>query len=248
METGALKARLVQRVICIVLAASMASAPSLNLLAEVKQVAVQKPGSERRAPAGMIDTTYVTPGAVVMAVVRPAQLMKSKAGEMLPVEVATAAGLKYLGIDPANVEEATGFADASNPMVPNYGLTLKFLQPLTGLKLAPEVRGHTQPDKLNGKSYLKSQQAELPSFYAPDKSTLVIAPDQTLRQLVENPPKAKSSLLIDRVHKAAGGSDLYVVVDIATLRPFIQMGLAAEQLPPEVKPFTDSVNSFPRPS
>ena len=60
---------------------------------------------------------------------------------MLPVEVATAAGLKYLGIDPADVEEATGFVDASNPMVPNYGLTLKFVQPQTGLKLPKETRG-----------------------------------------------------------------------------------------------------------
>ena len=161
---------------------------------------------------------------------------------MLPVEVATAAGLKYLGIDPADVEEATGFVDASNPMVPNYGLTLKFVQPKSGLKLPKELRGHTQPDKLNGKSYLKSQQAELPSFYTPDKSTLVIAPDQTLRKLVENPPKNKTSALIDRVHKVAGGNDLYVAVDLATIRPLIQMGIAGEQLPPEAKPFTDSVN------
>ena len=49
----------------------------------------------------MIDTTYIAPGAVALVVLRPAQLMKSSMGEMLPVEVATAAGLKYLGIDPA---------------------------------------------------------------------------------------------------------------------------------------------------
>src|SRR5262249_11511918 len=83
---------------------------------------------------------------------------------------------------------------------------------------------------------------ELPSFYATDKSTLIIAPDATLRQLVESPPKVKSSLLIDRVSKVAGGNDLYVAVDIATIRPFIQMGLAGERLPPEAKPFADSVN------
>jgi hypothetical protein len=127
-------------------------------------------------------------------------------------------------------------------MAPNYGLTLKFSQPLTGLKLPQEIRAHTQPDKLNGKTYLKSQQAELPSFYAADKSTLIIAPDQTLRQLVANPPKAKTSLLIDRVKKVASGSDLYVVVDLTTLRPFMQMGLAAAPLPPDARPFADAVN------
>src|SRR4051794_33307867 len=212
MGLCALKAGFVQRTICVVLAASMALSPSMNLLAQTSAATQPAVPAQAAAPSNTIDTTYITPGAVALVVLRPAQLMKSKAGEMLPVEVATAAGLKYLGIDPANVEEATGFLDASNPMAPNYGLTLKFVQPLTGLKLSPEVRAHTQPDKLNGKSYLKSRQAELPSFYAPDKSTLVIAPDETLRQLVENPPKAKTSLLIDRVQKVAGGSDLYLVV------------------------------------
>src|SRR5215213_7598208 len=231
-----------RRFICLVLAVSMATAPSMNLLAETTgaQPAANQP--KGAAPGGMIDTTYVTPGAVALVVLRPAQLMKSNTAAMLPVEVATAAGLKYLGIDPANVEEATGFLDAANPMAPNYGLTLKFSQPLTGLKLPQEIRAHTQPDKLNGKTYLKSQQAELPSFYAADKSTLIIAPDQTLRQLVENQPKPKTSLLIDRVKTVTGGSDFYVVVDIATLRPIMQMGLAAAQLPPDAKPFAEAVN------
>src|SRR4051812_21507814 len=241
MATCVIKAGFVRQAICIFLAALMASAPSVNLIAETN--AGQRTDGQAKPPAPLtsIDTTYLTPGAVVMAVVRPAQLMKSKAGEMLPVEVATAAGLKYLGIDPVNVEEATGFLDASNPMMPNYGLTLKFAQPQTGLKLPQELREHTKPDKLNGKRYLKSQQPELPSFYTPDSRTLIVAPDQTLRQLVEKPQKTKSSLLIDRVQKAAGGSDLYLVVDLATLRPLIQMGLAGEQIPPEAKPFTDMV-------
>src|SRR4051794_29197968 len=110
-----LKASLAQRFICIVLSASMASAPSMNLLAETNPSSPAAVKSKLDAPASSIDTTYITPGAVVMAVVRPAQLMKSKGGEMLPLEVATAAGLKYLGIDPASVEEAVGFLDSSNP-------------------------------------------------------------------------------------------------------------------------------------
>lgn len=242
MATCSQKSGHLRRLISVALAASMASGPSMNLLAETTSAPPPASQPKVAAPGGTIDTTYVTPGAVALAVVRPAQLMKSKLGETLPVEVATAAGLKYLGIDPANVEEATGFLDASNPMAPNYGLTLKFAQPLTGLKLPQEIRAHTQPDKLNGKTYLKSQQAELPSFYAPDKRTLVIAPEQTLRQLVANPPKAKTSLLIDRIQKVTAGSDLYVLVDLATLRPYIQMGLAAAQLPPDARPFAEAAN------
>jgi hypothetical protein len=87
MAICSLKRGRARRLICIVLAASMASAPTMNLLAET--TATQPPATQPKvvAPGGMIDTTYVTPGAVVMAVVRPAQLMKSKMGEVLPVEV-----------------------------------------------------------------------------------------------------------------------------------------------------------------
>src|SRR4051812_43591578 len=103
MAICSVKAGSAQRVICFALAALMASTPSMNLLAET--TGAQPPASQPKtaAPGGMIDTTYVTPGAVALVVLRPAQLMKSKAAELLPVEVATAAGLKYLGIDPANV-------------------------------------------------------------------------------------------------------------------------------------------------
>jgi|SRR3954469_19173813 hypothetical protein len=164
MAICALKSGRVRRFICLALAASMAFAPSMYLLAET--TSAPPPASQPKAAArgAMIDTTYVTSGAVALAVLRPAQLMKSKMGEMLPVEVATAAGLKYLGIDPASVEEATGFLDSSNPMVPNYGLALRFSKPLTSLKLPQEFRAHTQPDKLNGKTYLKSQQGGTAEF------------------------------------------------------------------------------------
>jgi hypothetical protein len=241
MGLRALKVGFARRLISVVLAASTASAPSMNLLAQTNGAAQSAKQPKAAALTGTIDTTYIPPGAVVVAVLRPAQLMKSKTGQMLPVEVATAAGLKYLGIDPANVEEAVGFLDSSNPTVPKYGLTLKLLQPQAGLKLPKDVRAHTQNDQLNGKSYFKSRNAELPSFYAPDMSTLIIAPDQTLRQLVENSAKTKSSPLIDHVHKVAGGNDFYLMLDLATLRPLIQMGLAEEQLPPEIKPFAEAV-------
>jgi type II secretory pathway pseudopilin PulG len=230
-----------QRAICFLLAMLMACLPSMNLLAETSAAQAGVKPAKPAATSGKIDTTYVTSTAVVMAVLRPAQLMKSKAGEMLPVEVATAAGMTYLGINPANVEEVTFFVDPSNPMVPNYAFTLKFAGPQAALKLPNEIRGHTRPDKLNGIDYFKSQSAELPSFYQPDKNTLIIAPDATLRMLVENPQKNKSGPLIDRVQKVAAGSDLYVAFDIATTQPFIQMGLMGEELPAQVKPFAATI-------
>jgi hypothetical protein len=88
----------------------------------------------------------------------------------------------------------------------------------------------------------------LPSLYGPDAKTLVLAPDTTLRQLVETKAQPKSGPVIDRVHAAPAGSDLYVAVDVAALRPLMALGLmqAAQQLPPgtppEVQQFFEAPN------
>ncbi len=243
MSRHALHTKRIQQLICVVLAVSMVLDPSLNVWA-------QNSGAEtsaRQAPKpeiATIDTNYVAPGAVALVVLRPAQLMKSPMAEFLPTEVATAAGLKYLGIDPANVEEATAFVDPSNPRAPNYGLALRFVEPLKNFNPPAALRAHTQLDELAGKKYLKSQHPLLPSFYAPDNRTLLIAPDATIKQFVESPAQSKSGPIIDRVRTVAGGNDLYVVVDVASLLPIIQMGLAQaqRQMPPDARPFADAIN------
>ncbi|HVT26678.1 MAG TPA: DUF1559 domain-containing protein [Lacipirellulaceae bacterium] len=164
--------------------------------------------------------------------------------ELLPTEVATAAGLKSLGIDPANVEEATAFVDPTNPAAPNYGLAIKFVKPLQRFNPPVPLRAHTQLNELAGKKYLKSQQPMLPSFYAPDDRTLLVAPDATIKQFVEGTSKASSGPILDRVKNVPGGNDLYVIVDIASLRPLIQMGLAQAErnMPPEGRQFLNAIS------
>jgi hypothetical protein len=196
--------------------------------------------------SGGIDTSFISPGAVAVVVIRPAQIMTSPITEMLPREVATAAGLKYLGFDPADVDEVVAFGDMSNPGMPGYGLTVKFNKPFKAASIPPEARAHAQLSELNGKKYLQSQHPNpmLPSFYGPNTKTLVVAPDETLRQMVEARGQSTSGPLLDRVRQAPAGSDLYIGVDVAALRPMAGMylGMAAAQVPDDVKPFLNIPN------
>jgi hypothetical protein len=161
--------------------------------------------------------------------------------------VATAAGLKYLGFDPADVEEVLAFVDQINPMAPpEYGLVMKFSKPFRGSSIVPAVRAHTQMGELGGRRYLQSQQPMLPSFYGPNNTTLVIAPDATLRRLVEAAGESKAGPILDRVKSVPAGNDLYVAVDVGSLRPLIMLGLAQAQaqgeIPPDVQPFLEAPN------
>jgi len=199
------------RFLCVLLAIVMATAPSASVIAQTNaaQQAVrqraQGVASGRQAPqsqtpqlqrtggdrtlvadpvAGRIDTTYVSPSAVALVALRPAQIMTNPMAEMLPTEVASAAGLKYLGFDPADVAEVIAFVDQINPMgPPEYGLVIKFNKPFRGSSINPQLRAHTQTGDLAGRKYLQSQNPMLPSFHGADSQTLIVAPDATLREL-----------------------------------------------------------------
>jgi hypothetical protein len=261
-------ARGCRRGLCLVLAVLMATSPSAAVFAQTNaaQQAVRQrveglgqpaPPSEQptppsRAPAGPtspapeggIDMSYVSPGAVAVVVIRPAQLLSSPLTEMMPREVATAAGLKFLGFDPADVDEVVAFTEMPGPAGLSYGVTIKFNKPFKASAIPPERRAHAQLSELNGKKYLQSQNPMLFSFYGPNSQTLVLAPDETLRQMVQAQGQSLSGPLYDRVRQNSAGSDLYVGVDIAAVRPMAGMylGMMKAQAPPDVHPFFDLPN------
>jgi hypothetical protein len=176
--------------------------------------------------------------------VRPAQILASPTAQVFPVEVASAAATKYLGFDAAEMDEVVAFTDASNPAAPGYGVTFKFKNPIRATSIPTERRAHAQLAELGGKKYLRSAVPMMYSLYGPNNKTLVAATDAALHQLVESGNPPKTGPLIDRVREAPSGSDLYLAVDLATLRPFMQMGLmqAQSKIPPDAKPYLDMLN------
>jgi prepilin-type processing-associated H-X9-DG protein len=177
-------------------------------------------------PAAGPNTRYIPPTAAAVVILRPAQLLTAPIAELFPTEVASAAGLQYLGVNPADVDEATVFLDQINPIAPMYGATIKFNKPFRASSLPPRVRPFSKLADFNGKKYLQSANTMWPSFYGVNSQTLVIAPDPVLRNLIETHEAAQSGGLIDRVRQTPTGNDLYIAVNVAALRPLIQMGLS----------------------
>jgi hypothetical protein len=261
-----------RRFLCAILGLVMAIAPSVWAVAQgfgaVQAVRQRVSGLERgpEAPpgevppapgpgapgqpgypgptAGKLDTTYVSPTASALLVIRPAQLMASPMAQVFPIEVASAAGLKYLGIDPVDVEEALAFVDMSNPIAPAFGVTVKFTKPFRAAALPPGIRPNVKLSEFNGKKYLQSGHPLWPSFYGPNNKTMIVAPDVVLRQIVQSSGQPKSGALLDRVRDVPAGSDLYLAVEMASLRPLMQMGMAQAQAkaPPEAKQYMEALN------
>jgi hypothetical protein len=206
-------------------------------------------GGSAAASSGMIDARYISPTAVGVLVIRPAQIMSAPIAELLPVEVVTAAGLQQLGFDPASVEEVVAYVgqfNMLNPAATEFGVTVKFSAPFRAASIKRERRVHAQLSEFAGKRYLQSQYPHLPSFYGPDNRTLIIAPDTALRRLVESRDQPKTGPMIDRLSTVPSGSDFYLAVELATLRPFIEMGLAQYKASGKVPPQMEKYLELPK--
>jgi hypothetical protein len=198
------------------------------------------------ASLGKLDTTYVPSTASMLVVIRPAQIMTAPVSQLLPVEIATAAGRQHLGIDPAEIDEVVVFGDLSNPMAPAYGAAIRFKNPFRAASIPPHVRPMVQLADFNGKKYWQSSHPMMPSFYGPNNKTLLLAPDLVLRKMVETSTQPKSGQLLDRVREVPAGSDLYLAVDVATLRGAVPMllGMSGTPMPPQLKSFLDSASGI----
>jgi hypothetical protein len=177
----------------------------------------------------------VASNASILVVLRPAQIMTSPVAQMLPTEVATAAGRQYLGIDPADVDEVVLFGDPSNMLAPSYGAVFKFNKPFRAINLVSSIRAGAKKAEFNGKTYLQNGVPLMPSFYGPNNKTLIMAPDATLRQVVQAVAEPKSGPLMDRVRDVPSGSDLYAFINVANLKDALPMlaNFGGPAIPPD---------------
>ncbi len=221
------------------------------LLSQPMWVLGQQPSATRdttttgdQQPVADLDLSYCTPGACVALVVHPRRLLTAPEMTMLPIEVATAAGLEHLGIDPLDVEQLQAFVEPPFFGPPAFAVVVKFNKPFDMLQLKPAVRGHATPAELGDKQYLQSPTPVLPSFFMPDSKTLIAATDGLLRRVQGKAGADEPGSLARHMQNAAAGADAYLAVNLEVLRPMINAGLdqarTAGDIPPPMLPLLDA--------
>ena len=76
----------------------------------------------------------------------------------------------------------------------------------------------------------------MPSIYSLDGKTLLVTPEMMLQKLVATETAPTGNLLAERL-QAAAADDLYVAVNIETLRPLINQLMVQTPIPPELLAF-----------
>lgn len=201
------------------------------------QTPATKPANET------LDTRWLTPESVAVGYLRPQQVLTAEGAELLPHEIFAAAGKKYFGIDPVDVKLITVAVEATDGPEPNVAIIVESTKPFEKSGLSPEITGHTEPAEINGTTYLKSRDPMAgPSFYQLNESTLIIASEPMLQKLVAQGEEPQSSPLISAIKSHPASDDLYVAVDVKSLRPLIHAALAqdAQGAPPELLQFLEA--------
>ncbi|HEX5471710.1 MAG TPA: hypothetical protein VFW73_07470, partial [Lacipirellulaceae bacterium] len=115
-----------------------------------------------------------------------------------------------------------------------YGITFKFKNPIRASSIPVERRTYVKLSELAGKKYLQSTMPLLYSLYGPNNHTLVCATDPELHQLVESAGQPKPGPIMDRIRQVPANTDLYIAVDVASLRPLLSAFVP--KLPPNAPP------------
>ena len=212
-----------RKMVCCLLAVSMALSPTLIHVEQSAALAAETAGA---------DLAYITPEATFAAVTYPRRVLTAPEMEMLPIEVMSAAGKKELGIDPVDVESIMVIVEPPVAGPPGYGAVVRFCRPhqLDGL-LMPLAKSTTEGE-LNGKSYRQAQSPMLPSLYMPDDQTLIVAEDSFLRNMLANHEAPAEGPLSKLFASTNTSSDLVAIVVLEPVRDMLSAMVAQAPVPP----------------
>ena len=147
------------------------------------------------ARATQVDVSYVTPGAVLAAVAHPQRVLKSPDMEMLPIEVISAAGKQYVGIDPLDIVQLIAVVEPPTQGPPEFGIVAILAKPYRIEALILPPNWPLANAQLDGRPYRQSQNPMLPGLYMPNDQTLMVATDGLLRKMLENKKSPKEGPL-----------------------------------------------------
>lgn len=191
--------------------------------------------------AESIDVSYINTDVVFAAVMHPRKLLTDPQLEMLPIEVIQAAGKEYFAVDPLDIEEVifiAGLAGLANGE-PGMGAILRFAKPYDAkavtAKLQEGAREGNAEGKVDGKTYIRINWPGNPQFCVamPNDKTLLVGNESQMRRMLT--AENVDSPLIKLLKKADTSKSAVAVLDFATLRPLVMLGM--QQMPAVPEPF-----------
>jgi hypothetical protein len=205
----------------------------VSLLAAWPASAQPAGGTASAQPAAAIDRGYIPPDAVLAAVAHPRRVLTAPEMEFLPIEIISAAGLKELGLDPVQIEEVLAVAEIRDfKQPPQFGLVLRFAQPLRQRGLLPALVKDTTPAEIDGKPYRKGIRPDDVSLMRADERTILVSNDDLLHKMLANVASPQPGPAAKLLGQVPGSPDAVAVLALDPIRPILKAELQKAPVPP----------------
>lgn len=192
------------------------------------------------AQALQADTTAVdtvvklTPNDALAAItIRPQRIAAGKRMVLAPLEVATAAGLEHVGIDPLKIVRFDVLIGFPGPAGPQAGAVVQLSEPFD--------IGDLNPQLLDGQGLQRDGEFEFlaapdPNFiyHQVDPRTFILGTKIFAKQMVA--PRTQPGKVASLIKQVKTEHDALAIVSIETLRPLIlgMLDRQMQQLPPSL--------------
>jgi type II secretory pathway pseudopilin PulG len=211
-------------------AAVVAASVLVSSLCQAQEPAAKTAATGAAATA--VDLSYVPGDAFAALVFHPRRVLTAPNMQLLPIEIASAAGKKYLGFDPVEVESVVVVVEPPSPL-PGGGAVIRFTKPHAAAGLLPILKSQTIEARLEGRSYRRAKQPMGLSVLLADDQTLIVALEPTLRRMLRNKKQPGPSKLKERLRMAQGDPDVLLIVEIAPIREMMNRLIEGTPLPLE---------------
>ncbi|WP_417746235.1 DUF1559 domain-containing protein [Rosistilla oblonga] len=118
------------------------------LLCGLASIAVAQPGSD-----GRMSKEFIPGEAIAMIQIHPRAILQDPAMRLAPIEVASAAGINYVGIDPIDVLTVRLVFGMPGPGGPEFGVVATLDKPIEIESLNPNVIDPESKREVDGKTF-----------------------------------------------------------------------------------------------
>ena len=194
-----------------------------------------------QADSTLDSVVKLTPNdALAVLTIRPQRIAAGERMKLAPLEVASAAGLEHVGIDPLKIVRIDVLVGFPNPAGPQFGAVIQLAEPFDINDLNPQMVDGNGLQTEGKFAYLSAPEPEL-IYHQAGPNTIIFGTRIFAKQMVA--PRQQIGKVASLLQRVKAESDVLAIVSIDTLRPLIA-GFADRPLSQLPRPLAQDVEAI----
>lgn len=186
--------------------------------------------------AEKLSNQYIPDDAVAAGFLSPRQMLTSPEWKLAPIEVAQAAGMQYVGVDPLNIDDVKVIVGMPGPMGPQAGAVFELSVDTAIGQLNPMILNEFDAKEVDGIKVYESRRPPIVRLHQAGPRTILVGSGGYLTKMLAAGEGGTGQVptLVSRISRRDG---VTLVAGMQQIRPLVTGMLRqnAGQLPPPLK-------------